>query len=79
MFAAINSGLRHSTARNTPHFKCKSNSLEPQNQPSLVTFTSTSGSAPCSRQRLHLLANQMRNRRFVANVGAIANAADLLR
>ena len=78
VFAAINSGLRHSTARNTPHFKCKSNSLEPQNQPSLVTFTSTSGSAPCSLSARTCSADQMRNRRFVADVRAIANAVDLL-
>ena len=52
VLAAINSGLRHSTARNTPQARCMSNSLEPQNQPSLVRFTKASGSSPLAANAL---------------------------
>ena len=36
--------------RNSAQARCMSSSLEPQNQPSLVRFTSTSGSAPSRSQ-----------------------------
>ena len=52
VLAAISSGLRHSTARNTPQARCMSNSLEPQNQPSLVRFTRMSGSRPSAAKAL---------------------------
>ena len=74
VLAAINNGFRHSTARNTPHIRCMSNSLEPQNQPSLVRFTRMSGSSPFGRQRVDLAANHMRQHAFVADVRRDANA-----
>ncbi len=52
VLAAISRGLRHSTARNTPQARCMSSSLEPRNQPSLVRFTSTSGSLPSAFREL---------------------------
>ena len=69
VLAAIKNGLRHSIARNTPHAKCISSSLDPQNQPSLVKLTSTSGSAPLPPERFHLPANEMRERAFETDVG----------
>ena len=36
-------GVRTSTARKIAATRCMSSSLEPQNQPSFVRFTSTSG------------------------------------
>ena len=74
VLAAIKNGLRHSTARNTAQARCMSNSLEPQNQPSLVRFTSTSGSRPRARSCVDLPADQMRHRVLVADVGRIAHA-----
>jgi hypothetical protein len=49
VFAATRKGSRFSTARKTPHAKCRSRMLEPQNQPSLVTLTNRSGAWPRSR------------------------------
>ena len=51
VLAATSSGLRFSTARKTPQRKCRSSIAVPQNQPSLVTFTSTSAGVLRSRDQ----------------------------
>ena len=68
VLAAISSGLRHSTARNTPQARCMSNSLEPQNQPSLVRLTRMSGSRPSAANVVHLAADHVRQYGLVADV-----------
>ena len=62
---------------NTPHARCISNSLEPQNQPSLVRFTSTSGASPCRRQGVDLAADDVREHGLVADVRCDANSVPI--
>ncbi len=82
VLAAITSGLRHSIARNTPHIRCRSSSLEPQNQPSFVTLTRlVSVLAPWFlagfAELQHLAADDVRHHGFVADARTHRGAGDL--
>ena len=47
VFAAMTSGVRTSTARKMALVRCMSSSLDPQNHPSFVRLTMTSGRRSC--------------------------------
>ena len=69
VLAAITSGVRTSTARKMPAARCMSSSLDPQNQPSLVRLTITSGRRPAAASRRTIVRTADRQRRLVADRG----------